>query len=124
MKKILALALTLALTLALLAACGGTTTTDDGGASAGGDNDSLWGDTGADTFIYSSGDGKDIIYGFESKDTLTLDGLDFTASYSKTKGTVTLKFNSGSITFKEFTATTFHINNDTYKISGSTLKKQ
>ena len=87
-------------------------------------NDSLWGDTGADTFIYSSGDGKDIIYGFESKDTLTLDGLDFTASYSKTKGTVTLKFNSGSITFKEFTATTFHINNDTYKISGSTLKKQ
>ncbi|MBD3880097.1 MAG: hypothetical protein SR1Q5_10570, partial [Quinella sp. 1Q5] len=32
-------------------------------------------------------------------------------------------FDNGSITFKEFTATTFHIDNDTYKISGSKLKK-
>ncbi len=45
MKKILALALTLALTLALLAACGGTTTTDDGGASTGGDTTTTTGDT-------------------------------------------------------------------------------
>ena len=87
-------------------------------------NDSLWGDTGADTFIYESGDDKDYIFGFESKDTLRLDGLSFTSSYSKSKGTVTLKFNSGSITLKDYTATTFHIDNDTYKISGSKFKKQ
>ncbi|MBD3879540.1 MAG: hypothetical protein SR1Q5_07645 [Quinella sp. 1Q5] len=87
-------------------------------------NDSLWGNSGADKFIYSSGDGKDIIFGFEDGDTLTLDGLDFTSSYSKSKGTLALKFDSGSVTFKEFTATTFHIDNDTYKISGSKLKKQ
>ena len=87
-------------------------------------NDSLWGDAGADTFIYSSGDGKDIIYGFDSKDTLTLDGLDFTASYSKKYNQVTLTFDSGSIKLKDFTATTFHIDNDTYKISGSKFVKK
>ena len=87
-------------------------------------NDTLWGDAGSDTFIYAKGDGKDVIFGFDSKDTLTLDGLDFTTSYSKSKGTVTLKFDSGSITFKEFTATTFHIDNATYKISGSKLVKK
>ena len=86
-------------------------------------NDSLWGDDGKDKFFYAKGDGKDIIYGFENGDTLTLDGLDFTSSYNKSAGTVTLKFDDGSITFKEFTATTFHINNDTYKISGTKLVK-
>ena len=85
-------------------------------------NDSLWGDAGADTFIYEEGDGKDIIFGFANKDTLTLDGLDFTSSY-KNKA-VTLTFDDGSITFKDYTATTFHIDDDTYKISGSKLKKQ
>ena len=87
-------------------------------------NDSLWGNAGADTFIYSKGDGKDIIFGFDSKDTLTLDNLDFTASYSKSKGTITFKVDDGSITLKDFTATNFHVNDSTYKISGSTLKKQ
>ena len=85
-------------------------------------NDSLWGDAGADTFIYNSGDGKDIIFGFDSKDTLTLDIDDFKATY-KNKA-VTLTFDEGSITLKDFTAKTFHINNDIYKISGSKLKKQ
>lgn len=75
-------------------------------------NDSLWGDAGADTFIYAQGDGKDIIFGFNNNDTLTLDSLDFTPSY-KDK-VVTLKFDSGSIALKNFTATTFHINDDTY----------
>ena len=89
-----------------------------------GGNDSLWGNAGADTFIYSSGDGKDIIYGFDDKDTLTLDNLDFTASYSKSKGTITFKVDDGSVILKDFTATTFHINDDTYKISGSKLVKQ
>lgn len=86
-------------------------------------NDSLWGNTGADTFIYTAGDGKDTIYGFDDKDTLTLDGLDFTPSYKK--GIVSLKFaDGGSISFKNFKATNFHIDNDTYKISGSKFKKQ
>ena len=87
-------------------------------------NDSLWGNAGSDIFIYEKGDGKDIIYGFDSKDTLTIDNLDFTTSYSKSKGTITFKVDGGSITLKDFTATTFHINDDIYKISGSKLKKQ
>lgn len=92
--------------------------------SGGKGNDSLWGDDGADKFFYSKGDGKDIIYGFDDKDTLTLDNLEFTASYDKSKGTITLNVDSGSITFKNFTATTFHINDDVYKISGSQFKKK
>jgi len=87
-------------------------------------NDSLWGNAGADKFIYESGDGKDIIFGFDNKDTLTLNGLDFTSSYSKSKGTITFKVDGGSITLKDFTATTFHINDDIYKISGSKFQKQ
>ena len=86
-------------------------------------NDSLWGNDGADIFIYNSGDGKDIIYGFDSKDTLTLDSFDFTASYKN--NVVTIKFDDGSVTLKDFGSTkTFHINDDTYKISGSKFKKQ
>ena len=87
-------------------------------------NDTLWGDAGNDTFYYAKGNGKDVIFGFEDGDTLTLDGLDFTSSYSASNGTVKLTFDSGSITFKEFTATTFHIDNDAYQISGSNLVKK
>ncbi|MBQ4494176.1 MAG: hypothetical protein II968_00250 [Selenomonadaceae bacterium] len=83
-------------------------------------NDSLWGDAGADKFIYASG--NDIIFGFANNDTLTLDGLDFTSSYKN--GAVTLTFDDGSVTLKDFTATTFHIDNSTYKISGSKLVKK
>ena len=85
-------------------------------------NDSLWGDSGADTFIYHAGEGKDVIFGFDKNDTLTLDSLDFTATY-KSKA-VTLKFEEGSVTLKDFTAKTFHINDDTYKISGSKFVKK
>ena len=87
-------------------------------------NDTLYGGDGADVFYYAKGDGKDIIYGFDSKDTLTFDNLAFTTSYNKSKGTITLNVSGGSITFKDFNTKTFKINNDTYKISGSTLKKQ
>ncbi|MBR6713696.1 MAG: calcium-binding protein [Selenomonadaceae bacterium] len=83
-------------------------------------NDSLWGDAGADKFIYASG--NDIIFGFANNDTLTLDGLDFTSSYKN--GAVTLTFDDGSVTLKDFTAKTFHIDNSTYKISGSKLVKK
>ncbi len=76
-----------------------------------------------DTLYGGYGDGKDTIVGFDNNDTLTLDGLDFTASY-KNKA-VTLKFDDGgSIMLKSFTATTFHIDDDVYRISGSKLKKQ
>ncbi|MBQ4404563.1 MAG: hypothetical protein II857_09160, partial [Selenomonadaceae bacterium] len=91
----------------------GSATTLTGGAG----NDSLWGSKYADKFIYA--DGEDVIFGFDDKDTLTLDALDFKSSYKN--GVVTLKFDDGSIALKDFTATTFHINNDTYKISGKKL---
>ena len=87
-------------------------------------NDTLWGDAGADTFIYASGDGNDIILGFDDKDTLTLDNLDFAASYNKKYGTVTLAFDEGSVKLKNSTATAFHINDDTYKLSGSKFVKK
>ncbi len=88
-------------------------------------NDKLWGDAGADTFIYNLGDGYDTIYAFDNKDTLTLDSLDFTASYSKKDKAVSLSFDDGgSIMLKSFTATTFHIDSDTYKISGGKFVKQ
>ena len=88
-------------------------------ATGGKGNDSLWGGKYADTFIYSAGGGKDIIFGFDSKDTLTFDGIDFTsATYSKKNGSVTFKVDDGgSVTLKEFTATTFNVNNDVYTIN-------
>ena len=86
-------------------------------------NDSLWGGDDDDEFIYAAGDGKDVIFGFEDGDTLTLDNLAFTSSYKN--NVVSLTFNDGgSITLKDFSASTFHIDNDTYQISGSKLKKQ
>ena len=87
-----------------------------------GGNDSLWGGAGADKFFYSAGDGKDVIFGFDNKDTLTLDGLDFKASYKNE--ILTLKVDGGSVTLKDFSAKTFHINDDVYKLSGSKLVKK
>jgi len=37
---------------------------------------------------------------------------------------ITFKVSGGSITLKDFSATTFNINNATYKISGSQLVKK
>ena len=85
-------------------------------------NDTLLGGDGADKFIYAAGDGKDTIVGFADDDTLSLDGLDFTATCKK--NSVTLKFSDGSIVLKNFTAETFHIDNDVYKVSGSDFVKQ
>lgn len=80
-------------------------------------NDSLWGGSGADTFIYKKGDGNDVIFGFDNNDTLTLDNLTFTSSYNKTTGILTFKVDGGSVSLKNFTATTFHINDKTYKFN-------
>ncbi len=60
--------------------------------------------------------------GFDDKDTLTPDGLDFTATVAS--GSVTLKFSAGSIVLKDYTAETFHIDSDTYSVSGSNFVKQ
>lgn len=91
--------------------------------SGGKGNDTLWGENGSANFIYASGDGKDVILGFGDNDTLTFDRLDFTASYSKKNNAVTFNVDGGSVNIKDFTATTFHVNDDTYKISGSKFKK-
>lgn len=87
-------------------------------------NDSLWGDAGADKFIYSKGDGNDIIFGFDDKDTLTFNNLEFIAAYNKKNKSIELKFEDGSIMLKKFTATTFHINDATYRISNNKFVKQ
>ncbi|MBR4905084.1 MAG: hypothetical protein IKZ53_10490 [Selenomonadaceae bacterium] len=85
-------------------------------------NDSLWGDDGADKFIYSSGEGNDIIYNFADDDMLKITGT-FSASYNKSKKEIYFKVDSTdkAITLKNFTATSFDINGDTYKISNKKL---
>ena len=85
-------------------------------------NDSLWGDAGKDTFIYSGGD--DVIIGFEDGDTLTLGSLKFNTSYNSKSGVVQFSFTDGSVTLKDFSATTFHVDKATYKISGSKFVKK
>ena len=88
-------------------------------------NDSLWGGDGANEFIYSSGDGKDVIFGFTSDDVLTLDDISFTSATVTGKGTqVALKLGSGSVTFKDFASDTeFHIGDDTYQVVASGKNK-
>ena len=86
-------------------------------------NDSLWGDAGNDTFIYSNGEGKDVIYGFENNDLLKITGV-FSASYNKSKKEIAFKVGStaNAITLKDFgSTTTFNVNNTTYKLSGGKL---
>ena len=45
----------------------------------------------------------------------------FSATFNEDKNQLSLKIDSGSITFKDFTATEFNINDKGYKISGITL---
>ncbi len=101
-----------------------TGTDEDDTLTGGKGNDSLWGGGGDDTFIYSSGDGKDVIVGFEDDDLLEITGT-FTGTYNKSKKEVYFKVGStaNAITLKNFTATTFNVNDDTYKISGTKLVK-
>ena len=88
-------------------------------------NDSLWGNAGKDTFIYSSGDGKDVIFGFENDDMLKITGA-FSGTYSKSKHEVYFKVGStkNAITLSDFTATSFNVNGTDYKISGTKLVKK
>ncbi len=87
-------------------------------------NDSLWGGAGNDTFIYTRGDGNDVISGFESGDLLQITDA-FTASYNSSKKSIAFKVGSGSVTLKNFGATTtFHVNSTTYQLSGGKLNKK
>ena len=87
-------------------------------------NDKLWGNGGADTFIYDSGDGKDIIYGFDNTDMLKITGaVTGTANAKGTEVYFKVGSTSKAITLKNFTATTFNVNGDAYHISGKKLVK-
>ena len=88
-------------------------------------NDTLEGGDGADVFIYNAGEGKDVISDFANDDMLLITGT-FSASYNSSKKTIAFKVDSTSsaITLKNFTATSFNINGDAYKISGSKLVKK
>ena len=97
---------------------GNNGSTIDGGAS----NDSLWGGNGSDTFIYSGG--NDVVYGFGEGDALQLGG-DFTASVKN--GAISFKVGStaNAVTLKDYSATTFNVNGETYAISnGSNFVKK
>ena len=88
----------------------------------------------------SSGKGNDTInivrnyYGSKSADSvsittgagndLTLDNLNFSATYKNSAITFKVGSTASAITLKDFTATTFHINKATYEISGSKLVKK
>ena len=95
-------------------------------------NDSLWGDAGNDTFIYGNGDGKDLIFGFGDRDTLQLNDINLTElanyKFSKNGKDLTIRLGSGSVTFKNFDATTFHFADDrnntaTYRVDEVTNAK-
>ena len=89
-------------------------------------NDSLWGNAGKDTFVYASGDGKDVIFGFENTDMLKITGT-FAGTYNKSKKEVYFKVGTtaNAITLKDFGSTsTFNVNGTNYKISGSKLVKK
>ena len=89
--------------------------------TGGAGNDELWGGEGSDTFIYSSGDGKDVIYNFSDEDTLTFNNLTFTTTYKNDALIFKVGTTANAITLKEFTASTFHINGDSYQFNGSKL---
>ena len=95
--------------------------------SGGAGDDKLygWGDTGKDTFIYASDEGKDVIYGFENNDLLKITGA-FSGTYSKSKGEVYFEVGTTSkaITLSDFSATSFNVNGTNYKISGTKLVKK
>ncbi|MBE8953597.1 MAG: calcium-binding protein [Quinella sp. 1Q7] len=87
-------------------------------------NDKLWGGAGNDTFIYKSGDGKDVIYGFEDNDLLKITGTFSAPTYNKSDKSIAFKVGKGSVTLRDFgTTTTFHINDTTYQLSGGKLVK-
>ena len=82
-------------------------------------NDSLWGGNGADTFIHESG--KDVIYNFGNEDALQFTGT-FTASLKGNDISFKVGTQKDAITLKDYTATSFNVNGDTYTIDTLTKK--
>ena len=70
----------------------------------GNDPISLTANSDNNVIIYNYDDGNDIVYGFNDNDTLSISG--------------------GSVTLKDFTTTTFNINDSTYKLSGGNFTKK
>ncbi len=93
-------------------------------------NDKLYGGDGDDTFFYKKGDGKDVIFGFENGDMLSLTDITNITGKVNAAGTE-LSINADStnkaITFKNFTATEFNISmggeTSTYRIDGGEFVK-
>ena len=92
--------------------------------SGGKGNDTLVGGAGADLFIYENKTGKDIIAGFSTGDSISLDSS-VTIKDAKTKsGNTILKFKGGALTVKN--TTEFKLSDTLYKngvfIAGNTAK--
>lgn len=88
-------------------------------------NDTLKGGAGADTFIYNNGEGKDVITDFGDDDLLQITGT-FTGTYNASANAIAFKVGStaSALTLKNFTATTFNINGDAWRIkNGAFVKK-
>lgn len=88
-------------------------------------NDSLWGGDDHNVFVYAKGDGKNVIFGFEDDDMLQITGT-FSASYNRSKDEIYFKVGSTSkaITLKNFDTSSFNVNGDIYRISGTKLIKK
>ena len=90
------------------------------------DSTTLTGGDGSDTFIYSKGDGKEVIFGFGDADMLEIVGLNgaVTGKFNSAGTKLTVKVGSRAVAvLKDFTASTFNINGDTYRVDGKTLVK-
>ena len=83
------------------------------------------GGAGADVFLYTNGEGNDVIKGFDNSDMLQITGA-FSASYNAASKSVAFKVGStaNAITLENVTATRFNINGFTYKISGNKLVRK
>ena len=86
-------------------------------------NDTLRGDMGADTFVYRKFDGDDVIRDFADDDLLQITDA-FKTSYDSATNEVIFNTRQGSVTLRDFTATTFNINGYDYGISGTKLVKK
>ena len=89
--------------------------------TGGAGNDELWGGEGSDEFIYRKGDGKDVIYNFSDEDSLTFNNLTFTTSYKNDALIFKVGNTSNAITLKDFNASTFNINGESYQFDGGKL---
>ena len=88
-------------------------------------NDTLTGGNGADVFIYNNGEGKDVITDFSNDDLLQITGT-FSTVFNSSSNTIAFKVGStaSAVTLKDYTATSFNVNGDSYLINGSKLVKK